>query len=117
MTPSNRTTNTHFQWNHRIHEEWGKERLYFWRLGFAPTYDRDAIVAGLDRVMAAHGVRSYGYYQLAGAYDLLLRIWLPSSVIQEAFEGTLGKELVSADFRTCDEFVVSHILLHWIWSD
>jgi len=117
MTPSSRSKHTHFQWNHRIHEDWGKERLYFWRLGFAPTYDREKIVAGLDRVMAAHGVRSYGCYQLAGAYDLLLRIWLPSSVRQEAFEETLGKELVSADFRTCDEFVVSHILLHWIWGE
>lgn len=117
MTPSSRPKHTHFQWNHRIHEEWGKERLYFWWLGFAPTYNRDVIVAGLDRVMAAHGVRSYGYYQLAGAYDLLLRIWLPTSVTQEAFEKTLGTELVSADFRTCDEFVVSHILLHWIWGE
>ena len=109
--------NTQFQWNHRIHEEWGKEHLYFWRLGFSPTYDRDAIVEGLNRVIAAHGIKSYGYYQLTGVYDLLLRIWLPSAVTQEAFEESLVTHLDGADLRVYEVFIVSRVLLHWVWGE
>lgn len=105
-----------FQWNHRIHERWGNERLFFWRLGFAPAYDRDAIVLGLERVMEKHGIGSYGYYQLAGAYDMILRIWLPNSVTQEDFEKTMADELLPVDLRMYDVFIVSKIIMHHVWG-
>ena len=106
----------HFQWNHRVHEMWGQERLIFWRLAFSPTYDRDAVLSALRDVMKKNRVSSYVFYELAGVYDLLLRIWLPSSVTQEEFKRSLREHLGSTDLQVCDDFNVTQVVVHWVWD-
>lgn len=115
-------TNSHksadrYIWHHRLHEEWGKERLFFWRLGFAPTYDRRAILRRLEAVFSENQIISYGVYESTGYHDLFLRIWLPTTITQDAFERVLYEKLSEEHLQICEPFVVSQIVADWIWQE
>src|SRR3990172_7229715 len=115
--PADANKLTRLQWNHRAHEEWAKERLHFFRLGFAPTYPKNAVLAGIKAAIASHGIHSYVIYELAGLHDIMLRVWLPTDETHERFEQTLQQELRGANLQILDVFIVSRILLHWVWSE
>ena len=102
-------------WHHLIHEEWGKERLYFWRLGFKPTYNRDEILDNLGKVFGDHRVLSYSIYESTGESDLFVRLWLPTTTSQRDFEKSLVDNL--KELKLCDPFVVSDIIDHWVWMN
>lgn len=103
-----------YQWHPEIHEHWGGEQLYFWKLAFAPTYDRERIVSGIRSAIELQGATAYTAYELfAGGYDIFLRIWLSTS--QGAFEAELHQAL-SAYNVVAQPFWVNRILTHWPWE-
>ena|GEM_PF-3077637 len=64
------------------------------------------------------GIRSAVCYELAGPYDLLLRIWLPQDGEYDdfqKFQELLMDELEGADLSMCDPFQVSQLARHWIF--
>lgn len=106
-----------FLWHPLVHRKWGNERLYFWRMGFFPTYDRTEIENGLLRTLEAHDIQSYTCYELIGVHDLLLRAWVPDSESQSDVEESLITNLSGANLRLCDGFVESRTARHWVWGD
>jgi hypothetical protein len=110
-------TGGRYIWHHRLHEEWGSERLFFWRLAFFPTYEKEKIKLALEAALAEHAVESYAMYELLGFYDVLLRTWLPTRTSQLAFETALRDKLSSHHLQVCDAFAVGATLRHWPWDD
>lgn len=104
-----------YVWHHELHERWGKERLYFWRLAFFPTYDREQIASAIEAVMRANDVRSFALYETLGLYDLVLRIWLPVSKNFQDFERDLHTELQGEQLEVMDVFTVGSVVRHWPW--
>ena len=104
------------QWHPTLHEEWGHEQLYFMRLGFSPIYDRAAVKAGLFDIFAEHEVRSYVAYEVFGVYDVMLRLWLPSTTTQEAFGRSVETSLKTANLTMSDAFVARRQERNWLWE-
>ncbi len=105
------------QWHPLVHRKWAGERLLFWRLGFFPTYDSAMIKEGLLRTLQRHSILSYTCYELIGAYDLLLRAWVPNSESDDEVQESLIKNLSTTNLRLCERFVVSRTPRHWVWGD
>jgi hypothetical protein len=95
---------------------WGKERLYFYRLSFAPIYIPHEIQEKLLVIFEGHRVGSYVVYELYGSWDLLIRVWLPSDVSSEEFEQTLKDSLRSVHLNQLTDFAVKDIARHWVWG-
>jgi hypothetical protein len=110
-------TETHvdvrWQWHPEIRETWVKERLYFWRLAF-PTYDQSRVVERLEEVMHRVGVKAYAVYELYGGYDILLRVWLPTT--QKVFEAAFHDVFQSSEI-VIEEFSVKEVVTHWPWAE
>ncbi len=104
-----------YVWHHEVHERWGKERLYFWRLAFFPTYDRKRIGDAIEAVMKENDVRSFALYETLGLYDLVLRIWLPVSKNFQDFERDLNAQLQPEQLQVMDVFTVGDVVRHWPW--
>lgn len=102
-------------WHHEVHRSRG-ERLYFWRLAFDPTYQREAVKRDLEATLAKHCVKSAVCYELFGAYDLLLRVWLPSACDLHEFQDSLVQTLTPDDLIMCDPFVVRRPVRHWLFD-
>jgi hypothetical protein len=100
-----------------VHRRWAGERLLFWRLGFFPTYDSERIKEGLLATLGRHKILSYTCYELIGAYDLLLRAWVPNSESDDEVQESLIKDLSVTNLRLCERFVVSRTPRHWVWGD
>jgi hypothetical protein len=73
-------------WHDKIHETQDAARLYFWRLSFSPSYERDAILDRLRRFFREVGVASHTIYETLGEYDLLIRMWVPRSIEHDELE-------------------------------
>lgn len=111
------STPTRYVWHHQLHEAWANERLYFWRLAFFPTYNEEHIRLALDNVLDAHEVNSYALYEIYGLYDIIVRVWLPTSTTPERFEEALTSSLTPFHMEVCDAFSVGQILRHWPWVE
>jgi Protein kinase domain len=105
-----------FVWHHKLHLL-RDESLYYWRLAFAPTYDRDAVAAGLTAAAERHGIQSLMSYEIFGAYDLLIRVWLPQACLPDYFHATLTNELAPAGLGVCDSFAVANTARHWLFGE
>ena len=103
--------------HHELHQQWGKESLYFFRLSFSPTYNRSLILQKLAKVFAKLEILSFTAYESTGQYDLYLRLWLPAPVAQNRFETELYEELASCYLQICEPFSVSKIHSHWVWEN
>jgi serine/threonine protein kinase len=101
-------------WHHAVHRAQG-ERLYFWRLTFAPTYQRDTVRQTLLEVFSQFDVKSAVCYELFGPYDLLIRAWLPGEHDLANFQDVLIGRLTEADLIMCDPFVVYRPVRHWLF--
>lgn len=73
-------------WHDSVHERLENLRLCFFRLSFTPSYDRERIFSTLRAVYADLGISSHIAYETLGEYDLLLRMWVPSSQEPEEVE-------------------------------
>jgi schlafen family protein len=103
-----------YHWHPTVHEQWAGEQLYFWKLSFSPTYDRDRIVSGIRRALELQGATAFTMYELfAGGYDIFLRTWLPTS--QGAFESALHESLGQYTV-VAQAFWVNRIISHWPWE-
>src|SRR5687768_15863047 len=98
-----------YLWHHKVHERWGGERLFFWRLAFSPTYDANRILDALREVLAEQNVTSYAVYETSGLYDVLLRVWMPAAVSIAAFESALERRLDTLHLRVRDHFYAGEI--------
>jgi hypothetical protein len=114
MQPEDQKTD--YYWHPFVHEEWAKEKLYFWRLGFSPTYDRDRIVNGIRQALDRHNATVFTIYELcAGEHDMFLRVWLVDH--PDAFQTTLYTTLAERGFQvTPERFHVDRIIVHWPWE-
>jgi hypothetical protein len=92
---------------------WGKERLYFYRLSFAPIYIPHEIQEKLLVIFDGHRVGSYVVYELYGSWDLLIRVWLPSDVSSEEFEQTLKDSLRSVHLNQLTDFAGTLLRATW----
>jgi hypothetical protein len=105
------------QWHPQLHRDWAKERLCFWRLGFYPTYDRDVVREQLANVFEKYDVQSFAPYELIGIHDLMLRIWLPTSITQGEFTDALADSLGPLGLVLLEPFSVDETISHWVWSE
>jgi hypothetical protein len=99
-------------WHHRVHRSRG-ESLYFWRLGFYPTYDAAAAIAAIHRVLNSFGVRAAVCYEVYGPHDLVLRVWLPSTCDDATLSDALADDV--PNLNMCDPFHVRHPVRHWLF--
>ena len=83
-------------WNDRVHERDESSQLYFWRLSFAPDYNRDSIFASLGTFYEQAGITAYVAYETLGDFDLLLRLWVPRRFIPDEIENLL-RDILRAD--------------------
>ena len=104
-------------WHHSAHHQWGKARLCFWRLSFNPTYNRERVHDGIEQVLQRHSVTSYLAYEILGHFDVLLRVWLPTSVTADAMDLALYQELLGCDYHSSDFFEVTTVHWHWVWEE
>lgn len=106
-----------FQWHPELHRELGKERLTFWRMGFDPTYDREQVKARLLGMFQSLDIYSYAFYEMIGIHDLMLRLWLPTSLGVTRFETELRTNLADHGVGMIDYFDVDEMMAHWVWTD
>lgn len=106
-----------YQWHSRVHKEWGKERLYFWRLRFQPVYERGAVIDRLQEVFEEMDIASYAVYELFGEADLLLRVWLKTAHTATDLKDKLHERIRELNLSHAEHFSVSKILRHWVWDD
>lgn len=105
---------TSYQWHPEIHERWGKEHLYFWKLSFSPTYDRELVIKGIDTALKQQGATAYTVYELfAGGYDIFLRVWLSTDRI--AFESALHEALGTYTV-VAQALWVNRVICYWPWE-
>jgi tRNA A-37 threonylcarbamoyl transferase component Bud32 len=103
-------------WNYAVHKS-RQEQLYFWRMGFYPSFVSGEVVPAVKRVMERCGIRSYVLYELFGIHDLLLRVWIPAGCPVERFREVLLEELAKHSLKTCDPFIVHNPVRHWLFPD
>lgn len=106
-----------YTWHPRVHEVWGKERLCFWRIAFSPGYREKAIHDALLKALEEQHIASYAIYQLFGIYDVMVQLWLPTSVSLEAMDKNLFEALVQLDYAASDAFEVTAVERHWPWQE
>lgn len=102
-----------WQWHPEVREQWAGERLYFWRMTF-PTYEQAKVVEKLKEVMRRVCAEAYAVYELYGACDILLRVWLPTT--QKVFEAAFQDVFQSNDI-VLEEFSVNEVITHWPWAE
>ncbi len=106
-----------FQWHPELHRELGKERLTFWRMGFDPTYDRKKVKERLLALFEELDVHSYAFYEMIGIHDLMLRLWLPTTLPLTRFEVELKTNLAEDGVGMIDYFDVDEMMAHWVWTN
>jgi hypothetical protein len=106
-----------YQWHPELHSQLGKERLWFWRMGFTPTYDRKKVKARLLQLFKELEINSFAFYEMIGIHDLMLRVWLPTSLPLTNFESALKTALAANGVVMIDYFAVDEMVAHWVWTD
>jgi hypothetical protein len=101
-------------WNHNVHEK-RHEQLFFWRLGFYPSFISKDVVNAIDEVVRECGIKSIVLYELFGVHDLLLRVWIPAGCPVDTFRNSLLDRLSRHYLKTCDPFIVNHAVRHWLF--
>ncbi len=104
-------------WHYDVHRTWAHESLHYFRLGFAPTYDQSRIVKTLERFLLDNGISSYRRYEIYGATDLILRVWLPPPHDAPKFYRDLRDAMFDCHCRDATPFFVTDPFHHWLWRD
>jgi hypothetical protein len=105
-----------FQWHPRVHTQWGKERLYFWRLRFLPAYHRKTAVDALLKILKDRNVNAYTIYELFGEWDLMVRLWLPRETTSVELGAAVSEMVKQVGLHDEDHFSVDDIVRHWVWG-
>ncbi len=115
--PTRRVHEKRVHWHSRTHKDWGKERLYFWRLRFRPTYPRADVERELHTLFTEERIGSYTVYETFGDWDLLVRLWLPATLGAQDFKNLLAERLGRFNLSHDDSFEVDSVLRHWVWGE
>jgi hypothetical protein len=91
-TPANETAEV-LLWHDKIHETQDAARLYFWRLSFSPSYEREEILTRLRQFFVDVQITSHTIYETLGEYDLLLRMWVPRVIDHDELELKIWRAL------------------------
>lgn len=86
-------------------------------MGFSPIYHRDRVKRSLLRLFKGLDVHSYAFYEMIGIHDLMLRLWLPTSLTLREFEAELKQALAQEGVVMTDYFAVDDTIAHWVWTD
>lgn len=103
-------------WHDLIHESQDLSRLHFWRLSFSPSYDSEAIFERLHSAFVERSIESYAIYQTLGAWDLLLRVWVPREQSAEEIQAHLDRALQHLKIWNID-WISCHTVSHWADGD
>jgi hypothetical protein len=79
-----------YGWSYVVHEQL-EEKLAYYLVRIRP-YNRETAARGLEALVAAEGLGTVRAYELFGTYDLLIRAWLPSGLINK-FDALLPPRL------------------------
>lgn len=110
---SNPGSETRIEWHPVVHERWGDTRLLWVRLRYTSSYVQPAVADGLLKALNGVGATAFSYDELAGAFDGLLKVWLPNEVDQRQLRDGLIRNLDQlGEFSI---FSVDRIVRHWIW--
>jgi hypothetical protein len=104
------TPRARYVWHHDLHGQSG-ETLHFVRLYFEPVFPD--VVEPLESRLSKLGVTSAHVYELIGANDLLIRVWLPPKLDVRKFI----EELALPDLRRADYMRVGRTREHWVLED
>lgn len=99
-------------WHPEVHRRWAEERLVFWRMGFIP-YRRAEALEGLAQAMQASGVLSWSVHELFGAYDVLVKAWIPAAGSEARIRDNVVSELRSIDLL--QTLTVERIVTEALW--
>lgn len=102
-----------FEWHPTVRSAWSGERLVFWRLSFG-SHDPRRAIERVKVVMESAGISSWAAFEAFGAFDLLIRAWLPSTVSQANFKTLVLGELADLQLHF-DFFAVDKVIRHWPW--
>jgi len=100
------------QWHPAVHEADGKESLHYFFLQFSTNFEWELLGDQLRGVLDEHGVSSYALYELMGDFDMLLRVWLPTSAAG-AFRAALQDHLKGFSMSRDVQYSVDLVLRHW----
>ena len=99
-----------YVWHHELHSQSG-ETLWFVRLFFEPVFPN--VVQQLSERLEKLGVLSAHVYELIGAHDLVMRVWLPNTLDVRTFI----EDLDLRDLRRADYMRVTRVREHWVLDD
>lgn len=86
-------------------------------MGFTPTYDRQQVKQRLLELFKTLDIHSYAFYEMIGLHDLMLRLWLPTSLPLARFEDELKACLAADGVGFIDYFDIDEMMAHWVWTD
>jgi hypothetical protein len=98
--------------HHAAHDEWADRQLHFWFLRAKSVYERDQFRRKLKDVARQLRITSYATYELIGAYDLMIRMYLKAAETRE-FREALYSQLAP---KTQYTFRVEEVARHWVWA-
>jgi len=100
------------EWHPLLHESWAEESLVFYRLSLG-AYRRETALEGIKRAMQRADVRSWAVFEVFGAFDILIRAWIPAGS-----RGATGELLEMQDgVELLDAFFVDQVVSSWIWKE
>jgi hypothetical protein len=103
-------------WHDNIHETQDAARLYFWRLSFSPSYERDSIIDRLRSFIGDVGVTSHTIYETLGVYDLLVRMWVPRTIDHDELELKIWRALKELKLWNIS-YLSCRAERHWPYSE
>jgi len=101
------------EWHPAVHELWGRSRLLWVCLAVASPSSQEDLVAGVGRTLDAVGSSAYAYDVVYGAYDGLLKTWVPAGTSKRTMFAALSQHL--PDLASAHIFEVEGIARHWVW--
>ncbi len=106
-----------YVWHDDVHRHWLRESLCYFRLSFTPTYDQDQIVSTLDDYLRQSRISSYRRYEIYGGSDILLRMWIPSTLNFDNLCPELEALFRPYHLHQMHPFFVTDTFYHWLWKD
>lgn len=107
-------------WHFDVHRQWGKETLYFFKIGFGEIYNKRLVAEELDKFFCNEGLRSYVRHEVYGVTDVLLQVWISDEWHTKTTEHFTSRLIVhfatcglSAKLSVADR--ITDILYHWKW--
>lgn len=66
----------------------------------------------IETALSRQNITAYVGYEVLGHFDLLLRVWLPTSVQPDDLDQALYNELLGADYLASDFFEARNVAWH-----